>query len=101
MAIPDDLLDALMKDYKNPEDLIGETGLLKQLTKQLCQPDDIPILELRQVDRRHPAIRLMKQALQTLLHAEQVAHRIPRHRSILPEKERGAGRPFLPRGGAR
>jgi len=37
MTIPDDLLDALMKDYKNPEDLIGETGLLKQLTKQLLE----------------------------------------------------------------
>ena len=37
MAIPDDLLDALMKDYKNPEDLIGESGLLKQLTKQLLE----------------------------------------------------------------
>jgi len=37
MAIPDDLLDALMKDYKNPEDLIGETGLLKQLTKRLLE----------------------------------------------------------------
>jgi len=35
--IPEDLLDALMKDYKNPEDLIGETGLLKQLTKQLLE----------------------------------------------------------------
>ena len=35
--IPKDLLDALMKDYKNPEDLIGETGLLKQLTKQLLE----------------------------------------------------------------
>jgi putative transposase len=37
MTIPKDLLDALMKDYKNPEDLIGETGLLKQLTKQLLE----------------------------------------------------------------
>src|SRR5210317_2432026 len=37
MAIPDHLLNALMKDYKNPEDLIGETGLLKQLTKQLLE----------------------------------------------------------------
>jgi putative transposase len=37
MAIPKDVLDALMKDYKNPEDLIGETGLLKQLTKQLLE----------------------------------------------------------------
>jgi len=26
-----------MKDYKNPEDLIGETGLPKQLTKQLLE----------------------------------------------------------------
>jgi putative transposase len=37
MTIPNDLLDALMKDYKNPEDLIGESGLLKQLTKQLLE----------------------------------------------------------------
>jgi len=37
MTIPNDLLDALMKDYMNPEDLIGETGLLKQLTKQLLE----------------------------------------------------------------
>jgi len=37
MTIPKDLLDALMKDYKNPEDLIGENGLLKQLTKQLLE----------------------------------------------------------------
>jgi len=37
MAIPDDLLDALIKGYKNPADLIGETGLLKQLTKQLLE----------------------------------------------------------------
>ena len=37
MAMPEDLLDTLMKDYMNPEDLIGETGLLKQLTKQLLE----------------------------------------------------------------
>lgn len=37
MAITDDLLDALMKDYKKPEDLIGENGLLKQLTKKLLE----------------------------------------------------------------
>ena len=37
MAIPDELLDSLMKDYRNPEYLIGETGLLKQLTKQLLE----------------------------------------------------------------
>lgn len=37
MTIPKDLLDALMKDYKKTEDLIGESGLLKQLTKQLLE----------------------------------------------------------------
>lgn len=37
MTIPKELLDALIKENKNPEDLIGETGLLKQLTKQLLE----------------------------------------------------------------
>ena len=37
MEIRKDLLDELIKDYKKPEDLIGETGLLKQLTKALVE----------------------------------------------------------------
>jgi len=37
MAIEDDLIDSLLKDYKNPEDLIGENGLLKELTKRLLE----------------------------------------------------------------
>lgn len=32
-----DLLDELLSDYKKPEDLIGENGLLKQLTKALVE----------------------------------------------------------------
>jgi putative transposase len=35
--IDDELIANLLKDYKNPEDLIGEHGLLKQLTKQLLE----------------------------------------------------------------
>jgi putative transposase len=35
--IDDDLIDNLLKDYKKPEDLIGENGLLKQLTKRLLE----------------------------------------------------------------
>ena len=31
------LLDALLKDYTNPQDLLGEHGLLKQLTKRLVE----------------------------------------------------------------
>ena len=29
-AVPKDLIDSLLADYKKPEDLIGENGLLKQ-----------------------------------------------------------------------
>jgi len=37
MDIRDDLLKELLKDYKNPEDLLGKDGLLKQLTKRLVE----------------------------------------------------------------
>lgn len=37
MEIRKEILDELIKDYKNPEDLIGEKGLLKQLTKALLE----------------------------------------------------------------
>jgi putative transposase len=37
MTIDKDVLDRLLADYKKPEDLIGETGLLKQLTKALLE----------------------------------------------------------------
>jgi putative transposase len=35
--IDTELIDNLLKDYKKPEDLIGENGLLNQLTKQLLE----------------------------------------------------------------
>jgi hypothetical protein len=34
---PEELLAGLLADYKKPEDLIGENGLLKQLTKLLVE----------------------------------------------------------------
>jgi putative transposase len=37
MAIPKKLLEELLKDYQGPEDIIGENGLLKQLTKALVE----------------------------------------------------------------
>lgn len=36
-TIPSDLLDTLLSGYQKPEDLIGENGLLKQLTKALVE----------------------------------------------------------------
>jgi len=37
MTIDNELIDSLLKDYKKPEDIIGENGLLKQLTKRLLE----------------------------------------------------------------
>jgi len=33
-ALPNELIDAILGNYKKPEDLIGENGLIKQLTKR-------------------------------------------------------------------
>ena len=37
MTVSNALIDSLLADYKTPEDLIGEHGLLKQLTKKLVE----------------------------------------------------------------
>jgi len=37
MPITPELLDELLKDYKNPDDLLGQHGLLQQLTKALVE----------------------------------------------------------------
>ena len=37
MEVKKELLDELLKDYQTPEDVIGENGLLKQLTKALLE----------------------------------------------------------------
>ena len=37
MAIDLKLIDRLLADYKKPEDIIGENGLLKQLTKAILE----------------------------------------------------------------
>jgi len=35
--VPEELLSGLLANYKKPEDLIGQNGLLKQLTKLLVE----------------------------------------------------------------
>src|ERR1043166_1378601 len=37
MRIKQEVLDELLKDYKKPEDVLGEDGVLKQLTKALLE----------------------------------------------------------------
>jgi putative transposase len=36
-AINTDLIDQLLADYKSPEDVLGENGLLKQFTKAVLE----------------------------------------------------------------
>lgn len=36
-TIPNELLDNLLQNYQKPEDIFGESGLLKQLTKALIE----------------------------------------------------------------
>lgn len=42
--LPVDLIDALLADYKKPDDLICEEGLLKQLTKPSSNEPSMPRL---------------------------------------------------------
>jgi len=37
MAIDNKLIDQLLTHYKKPEDIIGENGLLKELTKAILE----------------------------------------------------------------
>ena len=37
MEMDKELIDKLLEDYKKPEDIVGENGLLKQLTKALVE----------------------------------------------------------------
>lgn len=37
MPIDNDLIDNLLKDYKTPEEILGDNGLLKQLTKAVLE----------------------------------------------------------------
>lgn len=37
MAITDDVLNELLKEYQKPEDLLGKDGILKQLQKRLLE----------------------------------------------------------------
>ena len=37
MPIDTEIIDKLLKDYKSPEDVLGENGLLKEFTKAVLE----------------------------------------------------------------
>lgn len=41
MPITPELLDELLKDYKSPEDMFGNEGLLQQLTKAVIERGEL------------------------------------------------------------
>jgi transposase-like protein len=53
MTIRPELLDELLKDYAKPEDLVGEGGLLKQLTKALVERCLDTEMELHLADSKY------------------------------------------------
>ena len=54
-VVPKELIDSLLAGYKKPEDLIGENGLLKQLTKLLVEKAlDAEMTEHLGHDKNHP-----------------------------------------------
>lgn len=55
-ALPMDLIDSLLSGYKKPEDLIGENGLLKQLTKALVERALAAEMEAHLGHAKHEAV---------------------------------------------
>jgi len=54
-VVPKELIDGLLAGYKKPEDLIGENGLLKQLTKLSVEKAlDAEMTEHLGHDKNHP-----------------------------------------------
>ena len=37
VTIPDELVDELLKDYREPADLLGESGIIQQMTQRLVE----------------------------------------------------------------
>ena len=53
--VPEELLSGLLANYKKPEDLIGENGLLKQLTKLLVEKALDAEMTVRDIEVAMPA----------------------------------------------
>ena len=62
-VVPKELIDSLLAGYKKPEDLIGENGLLKQLTKLLVEKAlDAEMTEHLEHNKNHPIQNLFGNA---------------------------------------
>ena len=72
MTVSNELIDQLLAGYKKPEDLIGENGLLKQLTKRLVEraleaettatPQECPMPTIKINDQDYDADSLSAEA---------------------------------------
>ena len=55
-VVQSDLIDLLLADYRKPEDLIGENGILKQLTKAIVERALQAELAIRMGHDKHEAV---------------------------------------------
>src|SRR5581483_12389982 len=55
MAIDKKLIDQLLTDYKKPEDIIGENGLLKELTKAILEAPEAEMTDHLGYEKHDPA----------------------------------------------
>ena len=63
-AVPKDLIDSLLADYKKPDDLIGENGLLKQLTNLFVER----ALDTEMSEHAHVKHWFLAESLEKMLH---------------------------------
>jgi hypothetical protein len=67
--VPEELLSGLLANYKKPEDLIGENGLLKQLTKLLVERAlDVMSRDVVLAPARNDTVPIQEVSVQTARH---------------------------------
>ncbi|ATB57891.1 Xax1 transposase [Xanthomonas citri pv. fuscans] len=94
--VPDELLSSLLVNYTKPEDLIGENGLLKQLTKRLVERAlDAEMTEHLGHDKHEPVANAAgntrngrsRKTLKCLFH-RRITQRIPLLQQMNPQHRR-------------
>jgi hypothetical protein len=86
MAIRKEILDELLKDYQKPEDLLGQSGLLQQLSKALIER----VLEVKALAScgRQAQLAILRWSISARMIARNEDGRLPCNRSNYREKHK-------------
>jgi hypothetical protein len=69
MTFSPEILDELLKDYQSPEDLLGDGGILKQLTKALVERHLLATIAATAIAKRRSRVSLAKRRSRFLVTA--------------------------------